>query len=170
MGVILSFVVLLLSVHVSITYPPYNGRSTLAYIVERPYCLIDPSCLNPFGGGANGLTDHGFAGNDFADMNSFTGFALPNYTCFVAVMSAAGYTASRHLRGRIVRQVIVGAVIVWVWLEINRWFSQLTNAPTTDSSVDVLDWFVQHVVLDVATLGTVALAITRGAKRASRSR
>jgi hypothetical protein len=167
MGAIMSLVVLLLSVHASINYSPYNGRSTLAYIADNPYCLVDPSCLNPFGRGANGLTDHGFVGNDFADMNSFAGLALPNYLFFVALMSAAGYTVSRRLSSRRVRQVILLIIIVWVLLEINRWFSQIVI--TTDSSAASLDWLVQHIVVDLATLGTVVWAIMRGARRASKS-
>jgi hypothetical protein len=116
---------------------------------HNPYCVLDPTCINPLGGSIDGLRNWGFARNDFIDMNHFSGMALPNYGLFMMVL--ASFVAFTHTRWlpHSRRRILIG-LVGWAVLEHLRWFSSM-------------DWSVSNhdqIVLWLQFLGLLAFSLS----------
>lgn len=150
-----------------IAYSTNGGSRFSATFRHNPYCLIDPTCLNPFGGGTDGV-DRGFLGSSDRT-KSIRGFALPNYLLFLTCCSLVAVAIQWWVKRARVRLVAVLCVYVWAWLEVNRWFAAIMIYQYANSGADYLDWLLQHLAVDVVSIGTIWLAV-RTARRQLKSR
>jgi hypothetical protein len=143
--------------HAPIAYNVTWGTDFGQVFRHDPYCLLDPSCLNPLGGGTDGI-DGGFVGN-FDDMNRVQGLAFPNYIFFLACNSVVAVATGRLVRHRWLRLSPVTILCVWICLAVNRWFAAITTYQDSNSGVAYLGWLFQHLAFDAVSLGTVWLVI-----------
>lgn len=126
-------------------YPTTFG----AFFRHNPYCLVDPSCANPFASPSESRISSGFAANGFQAENSILGLALPNYLLFLGLLAAGVVAACRSVQQPWLRRIVLTAIGLWVWLEINRWFSYIPSEVGVERSD--LVWALQHLAVDAVT-------------------
>ena len=151
----------LLFTAVPISYGAHPDSGFWPYFRRDPYCLLDPTCVNPLGGVSHGR-DSGFARNDFQDQNHLSGLAAPNYILFLSTFSALAFIITTRIAHRRVRHLLLTILFVWVCLEVNRWFASMNTS--FGSTTEELQWLLGHLGVEASSLLTVVLAVRLGVR------
>lgn len=144
MSVFWSVLGALLTVHAPIAY---NLRGEAGYKVfgRVPYCAVDPTCESIVRPGSGELLGGGFAQNEFGSMNKMSGLAVPNFVLFLLANACLLLFVRTTVAARWLANVLIAAIIVWAWCEVNRWWCQLAEP-------NEVRWVSGHLAADVVTV------------------
>lgn len=129
---------------------------------QNPYCLVDPTCMNPWGDLRDGFANRGFAQNEFWSMNNFSGLAWPNYVFFMLLLIAVVVLVVRFVPKRWhMRWIALDVVGAWCVVEINRWFLNINHSVSPHAETVLLGQQYGLIAFSLAVLGGVAYLVNR---------
>ncbi len=127
---------------------------------QNPYCLVDPTCLNPFTKKYTSGTNQGFALHEFNGTNTFANLARPNYVFFMAMLTLPTALITYFLRTRGQLQlVLLGVIALWCILEVQRWINEL--AAYSASRLGLVLEGIGTTIFSLGTLGLVWWLVRR---------
>jgi hypothetical protein len=147
-------------------------RTFGSYVQHDPYCAVDPVCVSPFYDPSwvrrgvepqnmphwRGLAWLGESGTYGTGLRMLS---IPNYVGFMVLICGLATLVIWKVRRRLVRGVLLTALLAWLVVEVLRWFAVISDLDPTVS------WLNGELVATLAiSMGFVWVTI----KLASRKR
>ncbi len=133
-------------------YPNTSG-DFVGIARSRPYCAIDPLCINSITGNKNPYNVTlpsiavGHAINEESQALSANNFSWPNYVAFVVVLMLTILVIRRLVRNMHLRAIAYGAIFGWYTAEWSRWLTTIEIFKQSKTTLLV------YLALGVITIG-----------------